>query len=535
MSMQEHNSAQRAHVTVSDRAEQEYIYLYFPFLPVLRLARTRQLDIDQPIALYESCKGVDRLVFLSAHACAAGLETGLSVPDAKARLPQLLCYPADKDKDREMLHHLARWAWRYSPRTGVDSDGLGIWIDMTGASHLRGGVQSALADMLHRLQQAELVVRGAAATDYAAAWALAHFHADADTAISCFGGYAERSQMLDQLDIQALRLEPDSVSGLIRSGLRQTGDIRHIGRRDLAMRFGMDVIMRLEQLYQGRAEKLIPIRSLPPVHVSITAAEPICGSEPVAQMVQSLITDMAAMLMQQEKQARRFEIGWQRSDGSVGMLHFQLSRPSNDIQIISRLCRDAPQHIQAEFGLDYGWMKAEGLVDDRPVTAMLGTDPDALAEIELDYLIDALAARLGPDKVQRAIPEPSWQIEKAEQRVAFAAADNKHHDWEVMPAQTLKAPRPVRLLSPAEAVQTISVLPDHPPHLLKWRKKHWKVIQATGPERIGPAWWDHTAQNSLSRDYYRLQLEEGPRIWVYREGLAERGDPLRWYMQGFFA
>ena len=58
-------------------------------------------------------------------------------------------------------------------------------------------------------------------------------------------------------------------------------------------------------------------------------------------MVKSLITDMAKLLMQQEKQARRFEIGWQCTDGHLGHLNFRLSRPSNNMQIILRLCQDA--------------------------------------------------------------------------------------------------------------------------------------------------------------------------------------------------
>ncbi len=526
-----HNAS--AHI--SKKASAEYIYLYFPFLPILRLAREHQLDIHQPIALYHNIKAVDRLVYLSAHAQAAGLEVGLSVPDARARLPDTLFYQADEVKDQEILHKLARWAWRYSPRTGTDPNGLGIWIDMTGASHLMGGVMPALHDMLHRLQSACLVTKGAASRNYASAWALAHFHPDADTGISGFGTPSYRDEIIDSLSVNALRLDTASIAGLIRSGLRYIGDVRKIGKADIAMRFGMRLVTRLQQLYEDRAEELVPIRTIPPICVSMTAVEPICGAAPIAQMTQNLITDMAGLLMQQEKQARHFEIGWQRTDASVGSLHFRLSRPTNDIKIITRLCQEASQNIHAEFGIDYGWMKADGLIADKPVTAMLGTDPEGLSEIELDYLIDALAARLGADKVQRAIPQQSWQVEKAEQRVDFASAENRHRAWDVASETALKAPRPIRVLNPAEVVQTVSLLPDHPPHMLKWRKKQWKVIQASGPERIGPAWWDNARSYSRSRDYYRLQLEDGPRIWVYREGLAERGDPIKWYMQGFFA
>ncbi|ODA67463.1 hypothetical protein A7A08_01495 [Methyloligella halotolerans] len=46
----------------------------------------------------------------------------------------------------------------------------------------------------------------------------------------------------------------------------------------------------------------------------------------------------------------------------------------------------------------------------------------------------------------------------------------------------------------------------------------------------------HPTKSNLTRDYYRVEDEEGRRYWVYREGLyqeSEDGDPA-WYLQGVF-
>jgi protein ImuB len=61
------------------------------------------------------------------------------------------------------------------------------------------------------------------------------------------------------------------------------------------------------------------------------------------------------------------------------------------------------------------------------------------------------------------------------------------------------------------------------------------VIRADGPERIAPEWW-RTPEGTATRDYYRVEDENGRRFWLYRDGLYDRetGTP-RWFLHGLFA
>ena len=61
-----------------------------------------------------------------------------------------------------------------------------------------------------------------------------------------------------------------------------------------------------------------------------------------------------------------------------------------------------------------------------------------------------------------------------------------------------------------------------------------KIIYATGPERIAPAWWQAPA-GSRTRDYFRLRDDQGAGFWLYREGLPERHETPSWFLHGFFA
>ena len=80
----------------------------------------------------------------------------------------------------------------------------------------------------------------------------------------------------------------------------------------------------------------------------------------------------------------------------------------------------------------------------------------------------------------------------------------------------------------------MALLPDHPPAQFTWQNNIHKIIKATGPERIAPSWWMAPA-GTKSRDYFRVQDNQGARFWLYRDGLPERGETTAWFLHGFFA
>ena len=103
-------------------------------------------------------------------------------------------------------------------------------------------------------------------------------------------------------------------------------------------------------------------------------------------------------------------------------------------------------------------------------------------------------------------------------------------------------------------------VPDGPPLNFRWRRAHYPVVRAEGPERIGSEWWletppverkqDETGEAceagrkqaagesaaQRTRDYFRVEDAEGRRYWLYRQGLYGRSEePPRWFLHGVFA
>ena len=72
-------------------------------------------------------------------------------------IPHLICKPADPEADARALTALAVWAGRWSPSVSLDpaSDGLeGLFLDVTGATHLFGGEAALLARFGPQLDEA---------------------------------------------------------------------------------------------------------------------------------------------------------------------------------------------------------------------------------------------------------------------------------------------------------------------------------------------------------------------------------------------
>jgi protein ImuB len=156
----------------------------------------------------------------------------------------------------------------------------------------------------------------------------------------------------------------------------------------------------------------------------------------------------------------------------------------------------------------------------------LGGDADS----DISALVDALANRLGADRLYRAAPVESDLPERSVKFVPPLAPPT----GKLWPGHW---PRPSRLLSPPEPVETVALLPDHPPVHFIWRGMRRAVKRADGPERIFGEWWRRDGEVSEVRDYFVVEDDAGERFWLFRSGDGESsatGD-LRWYIHGVFA
>jgi len=523
---------------------------------------------------------------LNEAARAAGLYRGQSHADACAILPALLSAPAEPERDLAMLKRLALWAERFSPSVAIDARAPGyegLLIDTTGGDHLFGGEAALLAEIRARLARAGIPARLAIADTPAAAWALARFTA-AEDVIAPSG---RTRDAIAGLPVEGLRLEPEALVLLKRFGLRQIGDLYGLPRAGLARRFrgpaGLRVVERLDQALGVLGETLTPERPPPAYRIWSPFAEPLTDMAGVDFHLPRLMRPLCVQLAQAGQGARRLSLIGFRVDGRTTAIEAALSAPSAAAEHLVRLLREKGlEHLDLGFGID-AMMLAVGVAEpldarqpalapaktrnevgrisipppmgegDRPkgggegLAATLAHGPEAPSVASrqrpqrgsnsamgapafgpesvdaeaLAALIDRLQAKLGEGVVLRPLAVESWIPERSETWTPAGP--------EAAPAAfDLGRDRPVLLLERPEPVGiSAAELPDGAPRQFTWRRVQRRVVKAEGPERLSPEWWrPNTASPKpvRTRDYYRLEDEEGRRYWLFREGLYARED-----------
>jgi protein ImuB len=438
-------------------------------------------------------------------------------------VPNLHIVEADPNTDRAGLDRLAAWALRYSPIVAPDPPD-GIVIEVTGSSHLFGGEDALLNELVGKLHASATNARAAMADTIGAAHALARFGLKA--VINAEPGSLNAA--LDPLPIAALRLPLDFVASLNRLGFERIGDLGQTPRAPLTLRFGPELGRRLDQAFGRALEPIRPIAPAEIVRTELAFAEPIGSRGALERAIAQLVEALCVSLEERGLGARTIDLLFHRVDSTVQAMRIGTAQPAREPRRLTRLLTERLETIDPGFGIEL-MMLAATLAEPwnyRQVGASLGGEPRAP---EIAALIDVLSNRIGPERLYRAAPVES-DVPERSIRFVPPLAPPSDASW---PAEW---PRPGRLLPKPEPVQTIAVLPDYPPVTFTWRGVRRHVKRADGPERIFGEWWRRDAEIPALRDYFVVEDEAGERFWLFRsgDGLDPATGAMRWFIHGLF-
>lgn len=468
-----------------------------------------------------------RLVAIDEEARRAGLRLGQGVTDARAIIPDLDVIEADPAADRTLIEAVADWCDRYTPLVALDgSDGL--FLDITGSSHLFGGEKALFDDILDRLLRMGFAVQAAISSAPGLSSAISRY---GEPAIVPPDGAEEA---LVRLPVRALRLAEDTIELLVKSGLKQVGDLMGQPRAPLARRFGSMLMLRLDQALGLEEEAISPRRPVAALSAERRLAEPIVDEDNVLLLLGKLGESLKQHLETRGEGGKLFELLLFRVDGKVFAIRAGTAMPLRDPQRILALFRARLSSVHDDIEVAYGFETIRlNVLQSAPFAEM---QPDFQGRHRQDEtladFIDQMSARFGPDLLKVPVLFQSHVPERA--GVFMPVADVTRGDGD--PAfYEHRAVRPIRLFSHPEPVETTAEIPDGPPHSFRWRRSYFRVRRAEGPERITPEWWID-GPDAPARDYFRVEDESGRRYWLYREGLYERGTGQpRWFIHGVFA
>jgi protein ImuB len=475
-------------------------------------------------------KGALRLVAVDQAARSLGLEPGMALADARARLPMLESAELDEAADRALIERLADGCIRYTPMAALDPP-HGLVLDITGCDHLFGGEQGLAAEIEARMAELRMTVRLAFADTPKAAHALARYQSLR---------VKDEAKAIRQLPVAALEIDADATQGLIRAGLKTVSDLARRPMSAIAARFGAETVTALREILGEAARPIEPRVPISPVKAERRFAEPVARTEYALDVLRDLAADACSQLEQRHLGGRRFEAFFFRSDGLVQPLIVETSQPTRSPELVMRLIAERIEGladpIDPGFGFDLIRLSVPSV--ETLAATQLKLEGGAAKEAEVAALIDRLSTRLGRDRVRRFAFRDTHIPEQMQLELPAVEADQPSAIW---PSPVPGEPplRPFHLFDPPQRIDVTALVPDGPPRHFRWRHKSHVIKRFEGPERIASEWWKRkdgaVDRAGLTRDYYRVEDARGRRFWVFRHGLyEEKPDPI-WYLHGLFA
>lgn len=511
--------------------KRRYLALIFPWLPIERLRATRpHLFVGQdegPVAFTTQSGNAVRLAAVDLLAARAGLQPGLTLADARARVPELQIFPADAHADLDWLEQLADACGRYTPSVALEPPDA-LVLDITGCTHAFEGERPLAANLETRMARRGVLVRHAMGDTPEIARALARFA----------GGLApDERGAVRRLPVAALGLAEDAGLALTRAGLKTVGDVMARPLATIAARFGAEAATAVRRLSGEVESPIAPRRALAPITVEHRFAEPVARAEYILKQLADLAHGAAGKLAERHEGGRRWEARLFRADGQVQRLRIETGQPTRDPLLLMRLFRERIDALADPLdpGFGYDMMRLDVVLAERLDASQLKLEGGEAATQQVAMLVDQLSTRLGRARVRRFAQRDSHIPEQAELTLPAAQSPAPSDSWpEPEPGEPPL--RPIFLFDPPERIENIMAeAPDGPPARFRWRRTLHEVARAEGPERIAGEWWRRHDGAPRARDYYRVEDRRGRRFWIFRHGLFGEDDAPRWYLHGLFA
>ena len=460
---------------------------------------------------------------LSAEAYRKGARYGMPLAQARAIVPEAAVQQHNTEEEQRALTRLAHLLLPFSPLIGIDelpesTDFVsarlycGINLNVTGCERLLGEEETLLAKLGSFLEQRKFHYRLALSSTLGCAWALSRFGALRSAA------ELDPHQALGALPVAALRLDSATIEALSEVQLTHLHQLFAIPPDALRERFSPLLMRRLEQAFGLREELILPVQERQRASIQWQFDAPVRSLEIILRTTQQLLE---RLLAQQTKKVRALSLELTKLDAPASTLSLILNAPSAEARYLWPLLRERLEKESLAAGIE---TLTVTVLEEEPFQAeeLSFTNNAPVRQQTPGMLIDTLATRLSDKQLLRAELRASYIPERTFRYLPHAQLS---HEKEEVPAFTNN--RPSVLLQKPEQAKAVALLPDRPPYLLHWQGKAHRVAKGVGPERIAPEWW---TGNGHSRDYFKVQLQTGTWLWVFREQ-----ETAQWYVHGVWS
>ncbi|WP_437985327.1 DinB/UmuC family translesion DNA polymerase [Sorangium sp. So ce117] len=300
-----------------------------------------------------------------------------------------------------------------------------VWLDITGASHLVGGEEALLGELGERVAALGHRARLAIADGPRLAQALARFGAHADG-----GGGAEApiappgkgAQAIGPLPVQALPVEREVASFLVRLGVLRVEDLARLPRAQVAARLGPRTADVMELLAGRDPVPLLPFEVPRLLEEEVLFDEPIESAESLLFVLRGMTSRIASRLAARgeacgrlnvaiayDRSIARLRLGEREDDGAAALLeddgrgpslrfHVDMPVPLSDAGDLLRPLKARLERIELAAPAVGVHVIASRIARARRVQLDLSRDRSADPD-SLPALLAELSAEIGQERV----------------------------------------------------------------------------------------------------------------------------------------
>jgi protein ImuB len=510
-----------------------------PLFPLAARLRSEPELLREAVAVFEGNGNAARVVAATRPARRAGVQAGQTLPQARARMPDLIARGRDRESERAAQEALVEVAETFSPRVESAGDGV-VYFDADGIPMPPGDGDPELRlgrAVIASVEKAGLPARFGIAASKLAARVAAGLPESPTVVVP-----GDEARFLAPLPLAKLAPEMELAETLERWGIRSIGELAKLPEGEVASRLG-----ELGRELHATARGVDP-RPLEPRLPSPSLAEgmelewPLVSLEPFLFVGNAALERLVRRLESQAVACRRLEVGLRLDPEGWDARAITLPAPTRDTKTLLTLVRlelEARPPGAPVVGFTFT------AKPDRPRQAQLSLfGPAALSPDRLATTIARLVALLGADRVG----SPRAVDGHLPERYATVDYSPPSPPRERCAPRTGRGLLAIRVLRPAVEIEVIAT-GDHPEsfdsaqdklregslpiRLLSLKSTNGSspeisgsVRVAAGPWNLEDGWWSATP---ASRDYWDVELSEGGLYRIYRDRAQNK-----WFADGMY-
>ncbi len=486
--------------------------LFVPFFPLAALLRRHPELAGKPAVVWEGDGASTRIAALSPSALQAGIQTGMSLAQARAIIPDLTTHRRDPACERSAHEALLKVADTISPRVEDMADDL-VLASLSGLERRFPGPEGE-AEIAAIAQRAASKFALAIRTGIAGSRLAARIAAQRPKAVTIVPAGGEAS-FLAPLPIQTLGLPISLERRLKLWGIVTLGALARLPAPDVAQRLGA-AGAAAHRAARGEDPAPLVARHPEPVLMESTELEwPVLELEPLMHVTGELIRKLIRRLDENGAACALLEVELELDPGGIDRREIRLPAPSSDDRSLSGLVR----------------LNLESHPPQAPITAVRCTaHPGRLRQAQLNLFGDA---EMSPSELAGVLARAEARLGTGRAGSPCVANDHTPGAVRVVPfdpppppavrparrsrrlgllaVRTLRPPIPIEVIvegdGPAAQAPEARIRPAALRSLTGTRLHIQGMVRlAAGPWRYESGWWRETP---LARDYWDVEVSDG--------------------------